>query len=255
MMELFNLKGRTALVTGSGQGIGRAIILALAENGARVIVNWRRNDAAAKYTTEALDALGADYLCWRYDLASDTLKDDFKDFCTENGVHVDILVHNASVQIRREWSEISAEEFDFQMHVNFRASLQLAQCCVPHMQEQRWGRIVTVGSVQQYRPNLSMAVYAASKSAQMNLVRTLAAKLSSSGITVNNLAPGCIETPRNDEALSDAAYRKKIENVIPAGFIGQPEDLAGAALLLCSDAGRYITGADFVVDGGMSIPC
>lgn len=255
MMELFNLKGHTALVTGSGQGIGRAILLALAENGARVIVNWRGNDVTAKATTDALDAMGADYLCWRYDLSSDTLKEDFSAFCAENGVHVDILVHNASVQIRRDWSEISSEEFDFQMHVNLRASMQLAQCCVPYMQAQKWGRIVTLGSVQQYRPNLAMMVYAASKGAQMNMVRTLAVKLSADGITVNNLAPGCIETIRNTGVLSDPAFRKKVEAVIPAGFIGQPQDLAGAALLLCSDAGRYITGADFVVDGGMSIPC
>ena len=123
------------------------------------------------------------------------------------------------------------------------------------MRAQKWGRIVTVGSVQQNRPNTAMIVYAASKSAQLNMVRTLAVQLSAEGITVNNLAPGCIETIRNVEALSDPAYRKKIENVIPVGFIGQPDDLAGAALLLCSDAGRYITGADFLVDGGMSLPC
>ena len=254
-MQLFNLKGRTALVTGSGQGIGRSIALALAENGARVIINWRGNDRTAQETKDALDAMGAEYLCWRYDLASDTLKEDFEAFCKENNVQVDILVHNASVQVRKGWEEVTNEEFDFQMHINVRASLVLAQCCVPHMRAQKWGRIVTVGSVQQNRPNTAMIVYAASKSAQLNMVRTLAVQLSAEGITVNNLAPGCIETIRNVEALSDPAYRKKIENVIPVGFIGQPDDLAGAALLLCSDAGRYITGADFLVDGGMSLPC
>lgn len=255
MMELFNLDGRTALVTGSGQGIGRAIALALAENGARVIVNWRGDDAAAERTTAALDALGADYLCWKYDLASDTLKEDFTAFCQTQGVQVDILVHNASVQVRKPWSEVTSDEFDFQMHVNVRASLQLVQCCVPHMREQRWGRIVTLGSVQQVRPNAAMIVYAATKSAQMNMVRTLATQLSGEGITVNNLSPGCIETIRNTAVLSDPGFRQKVERTIPAGFIGEPGDLAGAALLLCSDAGRYITGADFAVDGGMSIPC
>lgn len=255
MMHLFNLKGRTALVTGSGQGIGRSIAIALAENGARVIINWRGNDKAAEETAGILRAAGADFLCWKYDLASDTLKEDFEAFCRENEVSVDILIHNASVQIRKEWTDITSEEFDFQMHVNLRASMQLAQCCVPHMQAQKWGRIISIGSVQQYRPNLAMMIYAASKSAQMNMIRTLAAKLSKDGITVNNLAPGCIGTARNEEALSDPEYRKKIESVIPAGYIGQPDDLAGAALLLASDAGRYITGADIVVDGGMSIPC
>ena len=99
-----------------------------------------------------------------------------------------------------------------------------------------------------------MAVYAATKAAQNNLVMTLCGQLAGDGITINNIAPGAIETVRNEKALSDATYREKIEKSIPVGFVGQPCDIAPTVLLLCSDEGRYITGADIPIDGGMSIP-
>ena len=172
----------------------------------------------------------------------------------DNGLEVDILVLNASVQIRNEWERITPEEFDTQMHTNFRASLLLIQACVPGMRRKGWGRIVTVGSVQQSRPNTAMAVYAATKAAQNNLCMTLCGQLAGNGITINNIAPGAIETVRNEKVLADPAYRKMIEESIPVGFVGQSDDIAPTILLLCSDEGRYITGADIPIDGGMSIP-
>ena len=251
---MFDLKGKTALVTGSGQGIGRAIALLLAKQGARVVVNWCSNDAVAQQTLDGITAVGGDYLTWKYDLSRDTIKEDWEQFVSENNLAVDILVLNASVQFRNAWENITNEEFDKQMHVNVRASLALIQACVPAMRERKWGRIVTVGSVQQHRPNTAMAVYAATKAAQNNLVMTLCGQLAGDGITINNIAPGAIETVRNEKALSDAAYREKIEKSIPVGFVGQPGDIAPTVLLLCSDEGRYITGADIPIDGGMSIP-
>ena len=251
---MFDLKGKTALVTGSGQGIGRAIALLLAKQGARVIVNWCSNDAVAQHTLDGIKEVGGEYLTWKYDLSSATIKEDWEQFARENNLAVDILVLNASVQFRNAWENITNEEFDKQMHVNVRASLALIQACVPAMRERKWGRIVTVGSVQQHRPNTAMAVYAATKAAQNNLVMTLCGQLAGDGITINNIAPGAIETVRNEKALSDAAYREKIEKSIPVGFVGQPGDIAPTVLLLCSDEGRYITGADIPIDGGMSIP-
>jgi len=170
------------------------------------------------------------------------------------GICVDILVLNASVQVRNDWENITSEEFAFQVNTNLRASLKLIQACVPSMRDKEWGRIVTVGSVQQSRPNTAMAVYAATKAAQNNLVMTLCGQLAGDGITINNIAPGAIETVRNEKVLSDPEYRKKIENFIPVGFVGQSEDIAPTILLLCSEEGRYITGADIPIDGGMSIP-
>ena len=251
---MFDLKGKTALITGSGQGIGKEAALLLAAHGAKVIINWRSRDEIAMETLKELEAAGAEFLTWKYDLASDTVRADFEAWAKENNVVVDILVLNASVQFRNDWENITFEEFDTQLHVNVRASLALIQACVPGMREKHWGRIVTVGSVQQSRPNTAMAVYAATKAAQNNLVMTLCGQLAGDGITINNIAPGAIETIRNEVVLSDPDYRKRIEDSIPVGFVGQSEDVAPLILLLCSHEGRYITGADIPIDGGMSIP-
>ena len=140
-----------------------------------------------------------------------------------------------------------------QMQTNFASSLRLIQLCAPKMKEKGWGRVLTVGSVQQYKPHKDMLVYAASKAAQMNMVQNLAKQLAPFGITVNNLAPGVIATPRNDAALADPDYAPKVLSGIPMGYAGESQDCAGAALLLCSDEGRYITGIDLVVDGGMKL--
>ncbi len=248
---MFELNGKRALVTGSTQGIGFAIAECLAAHGAEVVIHGaagtekcRRAAAAileknpsAKLITAAADLsdpAGADRLF------------------AEIG-EMDILVLNASIQIRKKWIDITPEEVEKQLQVNFKSSLRLIQLCEPHMEAAGWGRILTVGSVQQYKPHRDMAVYASSKAAQMNLVTNLAKQLAPFGITVNNLAPGVIATPRNDAALADAEYAKQVLAGIPAGFAGTPEDCAGAALLLCSDAGRYITGIDLVVDGGMKL--
>lgn len=252
--ELFNIQGKTALVTGGGQGIGKTICLALAEYGADVIINYRSNRVEAEETFRQVQEYGRRAWLWEYDLNSDTISADYATFSEGAGCAVDILVLNASVQVRKPWDQITLDEFNFQMNVNVRASLVLIQCCVPFMEEKGWGRIVTLGSVQQNRPSRQMAVYAASKAAQLNMVKNLAWLLGDKGITVNNLAPGVIATIRNEEVLANHSFKQNMEEKIPLGYIGEPKDLASTALLLCSDAGRYITGADIFVDGGMSLP-
>jgi len=162
-------------------------------------------------------------------------------------------VLNASVQIRKPWAEIAAEEFDRQVRTNFQSSLELMQLAIPRMTQRRWGRVLTVGSVQEVRPHPDMAVYAATKSAQTNLVRNIASQVAANGVTVNNLSPGVIATDRNAEALADPEYRQKILHRIPMHQEGLAEDCVGAAILLCSDAGRYITGTTLFVDGGLHL--
>ena len=121
------------------------------------------------------------------------------------------------------------------------------------MKEQGWGRILTIGSVQQYKPHKDMLVYAASKCAQMSMVENLAKQLAPYGITINNLSPGVIRTPRNTVALEDKEYEKKVMEGIPCGYTGEPRDCVAGALLLCSEEGRYINGIDLVIDGGMRL--
>lgn len=251
---LFDLTSKRALVTGSGQGIGRAIAMALAESGADVMVHCAGNVVKAESTLREIASLGGKHGLTVGDLADPgAVKKIHAETVAALG-GVDILVLNASVQIRKPWPEITVEEYRRQIDVNFGASLWLIQRFAPAMQSRNWGRILTIGSVQQARPHPEMAVYSASKSALVNLVHSLAPQLGPAGVTINNLAPGAISTGRNEQVLADEHYRKKVESKIPLGFVGEPIDCAGMALLLCSEAGRYVTGQDIFVDGGMSLP-
>ena len=127
------------------------------------------------------------------------------------------------------------------------------QTYIPYMQEKKWGRFLTLGSVQQYKPHKDMAIYASTKCAIQSLVENVAKQVAKDSVTVNNLVPGVIITPRNTDALSDESYRDQVLKSIPIGMEGEPDDCAYAALLLCSEEGRYITGAELKVDGGMSL--
>jgi NAD(P)-dependent dehydrogenase (short-subunit alcohol dehydrogenase family) len=207
--ELFDLKGKTALVTGCGQGIGRAICLVLAEHGANVIINYRSDRRKAGSTSKKVQEYDINAWLWEYDLQSETITADFSAFIGKLPYTVDILVLNASVQVRKNWNEVTSDEFDFQMNVNVRAFLKLIQCCELAMEQKGWGRILMLGSVQQSRPSRQMIVYAASKAAQLNMVKNLAWMLGDKGITINNLAPGVIGTIRNEEVLSNDVFKKK----------------------------------------------
>ena len=242
---MFDLTGKRALITGSTQGIGLAIAKGFRAAGAEVIIHGATSEDKC---IAAMREAG----CNQH-IVKNLADADAADVIYAATGDVDILVLNASVQYRKAWNEITAEELNTQIAVNFSASLALMQKYFPYMKAQNWGRILTVGSVQQYRPHKDMAVYAASKDAQMSLVRNIGKQVAPFGITVNNLCPGVIATPRNEDALNDAAYREKVLAGIPAGFAGEAEDCAPAALYLCSDEARYVTGSEIIVDGGMHL--
>lgn len=249
MPELFDLTGRTALVTGSSRGIGAALARAFAAHGADVAIHYSSQRAAA-------EAVAAD--CGAKAVLQAELADEdaprtlFEAACAALG-RVDILVLNASIQLRTHWTTITGEQFDEQIRVNWRSSWELAELALPPMCARGWGRLLAIGSVQQQRANPDLMIYAATKAAQYHMVRTLARQVGQQGVTVNNLAPGLIETDRNTFQLTAEADRESWRQRIPVGVIGQPDDCAGAALLLCSEAGRYITGVDLLVDGGLSL--
>jgi len=251
--NLFNLKGKTVLVTGGSQGIGKAISLALAEYGANVVVNYRSGKALAEETWQEITAMGVECHLLQCDLSAVDSAKTIAEYLAKNMIEIDILVLNASIQFRKSWNEVTPEEFELQINTNLRASLFLIQKLYPAMQKKQWGRIVTIGSVQQIRPHEQMIAYAASKVAQVSMVKSLAPQFGPHGVTINNMAPGAIATGRNEEVLSDEQYKRNVEAKIPVGFIGEPTDCAATALLLCSDAGRYITGQDIFVDGGMGL--
>lgn len=242
---MFDLTGKTALVTGSTQGIGFAIANILAQNGAKVFIHgatsMEKCEKASRQIKNSVPVM------------ANLSESQCEEKLYEQTGDVDIIVLNASAQIRGDLDCVTDEDFALQFNTNVRSSMRLVQRYAPHMKEQRFGRIIMIGSVNQYKQNPQLVVYASTKSAQMNFVQTMAKELACFGITVNNIAPGVILTPRNEAPLRDEKYREKILSSIPAGFAGKPEDIAPAVLLLCSEEARYITGTDLIVDGGMHL--
>lgn len=245
--------GRTALITGSCRGIGKAIALALAARGAQVIIHGHAASPQLDETVAAARSLGAQAFALTADLSEEGAPDRLFRGAEACAGKIDILILNASQQISRGWLAVTEEEFARQMRVNVWSSFRLMQLCAPPMAARGWGRIVTLGSVQQTRPRPYLMTYAASKAAQMSIVKNLARILAPDGVTVNNLAPGVIDTDRNREALGDDKRLAQLLDGIPAGRVGTPEDCVAAALALCSAGGAYMTGCDIAVDGGMGL--
>ncbi len=249
----FRLSGRTALVTGARREIGRAIALILAAAGARVAVH---HAGTAEETRDAnavvaeIQAAGGQADAFGQDFVLDDAGVNLARAVTA-WAPIDILVLNASIELPEDYRRISREHFDRQIAVNLRTTLELLQELVPPMGERGWGRVLTIGSVQQVRPHPAMLVYAGTKAAQQNWTMNLARQFGRQGVTVNNLAPGAILTARNRAQM--ATEGAALVERIPIGRLGRPDDLAGAALLLCSEAGSYINGTNLFIDGGRNI--
>lgn len=254
----FTMSGRRALVTGGSLSIGRAIVLAFADAGADIAIQYAgtadealKSEGAAQDLSKELAGRGVRHGLIEADFA---IVGEGKRTVLEaerllGGL--DVLVLCASVQQREAFVDISAAERERQTRINFDASVELLQAAVPGMQKRGWGRILTIGSINQTRPEPTLAIYAALKSAQHNLGINLARQLAPYGVTVNNLSPGLVATARNSWRRVDAGQWQTIErNANPMGRAARPEEMAGAALLLCSDAGSFITGADLQATGG-----
>jgi NAD(P)-dependent dehydrogenase (short-subunit alcohol dehydrogenase family) len=236
----FSLAGKRALITGSTQGIGRAIARAFAAHGAQVCVHGVEESTSAEFYIRA-------------DLGVPGGADALADAVEERWSGVDILVLNAALQVRAAWDAVADADMKRQIEANFTAGYRLIRRFVPGMGDRGWGRVIAIGSIQEIKEHPEMLIYAATKAAQTSLVRNLARQLAPRGVTVNVLSPGAIATARNQEALADPAYRDAVAAKIPAGRIGDAADCAGAAVFLASPAARYVTGATIRVDGGMHL--
>lgn len=242
-------KQKRALITGSSRGIGRAIAISLARDGYEVILHCANSTQKAEDVKAVIENAGGKASILTADLCDPA---QAKALARQMG-NVDVLVLNASLQIRKPWQEITLEEANAQLNCDFLSSMVLIQEAVSYMKTQKWGRIVTIGSVQEAKPHPDMLIYSSAKAAQTAMAKSLALQLAQDGITVNNVAPGVIYTDRNREVLADPDYAKKVTDSIPAGFYGEPEDCAGIVSLLCSEKGRYITGQSIFVDGGKGV--
>lgn len=236
---------KKVLITGSTQGIGKALAVAFVKAGYDVCVHCSKDLEKAERIRAEIGAAQA-VVC---DLSN---MDEVNGLYEKTGA-VDCLILNASVQYKEAWTEIADETFDKQFNVNVKSTLKLMQAYYPAMKEKGFGRIVTIGSVNQYRQHTELSVYSATKCAVMKLVEIVAKQAAPFGVTVNNVAPGAIATPRNESVYNNDEQRKAVEACIPMGRFGTPEDCVGAVLMLCSEQGGYITGTDIIIDGGMRL--
>lgn len=248
-IESFDLTGRTAFVTGSSRGIGNAIAMMLGRAGASVIFHGTRPTGNLSHALEEAKKAGIDCRAVTGDIGR---SEDVAAIVKEAG-KPDIVVLNASVQMYLPVTEFAEEEFFRSYSTNLRSSFQFIKAFLPGMQERKWGRFISIGSVNQWKQSPRLPIYASTKSAQVNLMMNCARQFARDGVTFNNIAPGIIETDRNRVTLADPEMVPMLKAQVPAGYFGQPEDCAGAALLLASDAGAYITGADIPVAGGMQL--
>lgn len=258
MLESLSLQGRHALVTGASRGIAAAVVAGFARHGADVTIHHsERFDRERGFPEAAADvaasvrALGRRAAVVERDIREPGAATIIVDGAEAALGPVDILVISASMQINQPFEEFTAPEIDAHVAMNFVRTVELLQRVLPGMAERGWGRVLSVGSIQASRPNPMMSIYAATKAAQANLINNLAKTYALRGVTLNSISPGLVETDRNAfRRVDPASWRRLAEACCPMRRAGQPEDMQGAAVLLCSDAGAYITGAEILITGG-----
>lgn len=245
------LEGKVALVTGSTQGIGQAIALRLAQEGANIVIDDRKFDGAQE-TLAQVQATGRRGCIVQGDLGK--IEDDQR--MIAEGVaqmgKIDILVNNAGVEKGAPFWEVTEQDYDFVLDINLKGTFFATQAFVRHLMDtKRPGRVINISSVHEELPFPHFASYCASKGGLRMLMRDLAIELAPFGITVNNIAPGAIATPINTKLLNSPDLLKALLGNIPLNRLGKPEDVAGLAAFLASPDADYITGTTMVVDGGL----
>lgn len=246
--DAFRLDGLTALVTGAATGIGAAIAKALAEAGADVACHG--NQRAPDAVSEEVKKLGKKALSLRGDLSDKSTPDKLIGDVLQQFGKLDLLINNAGTIRRAPAHEFSPEDWDFVVEVNLSSVFRLCRGAGRHMLERKHGKIVNIASLLSFQGGITVPAYAASKGGVAQLTKALANEWASQGINVNAIAPGYIRT-ENTRALQENPTRnRQILERIPAGRWGEPEDIAGAAVFLCSPAANYVHGHIMLVDGG-----
>jgi glucose 1-dehydrogenase len=253
-----SLRGRNVLITGASLGIGRDIARLFAWHGARLALHHAgAADAAAGHAdatatlVREITQTGAHAVALNIDLLEHDSGRKLADMAADAVGEIDIVVLSASVQTRERFDQIDVNAMRRMSRVNLEASIEILQSVTQGMCARNWGRVIAIGSVNQVRPEAQLVTYAALKAAHHNLIVNAARAHAASGVTFNTISPGLIATPRNAWRRADAQAWAQIEHdANPMRRAGQPEEIAPLALLLASDAGAFITGADIPVDGG-----
>lgn len=245
------LKNKIALITGAGRGIGRAIAIALAKEGAEVVINYNGSEERAKEVKQTIEenvGKASIYKCNVSDFVA--CEAMIKDIVKEYG-HLDILVNNAGITKDGLIMKMKEEDFDSVLNVNLKGTFNTIRHSARQMLKQRSGKIINISSVSGILGNVGQANYAASKAGVIGLTKTMARELGSRGITVNAIAPGFVDTEMT-EVLSEEIRENACKQII-LGRFGKPEDIANTAVFLASDKADYITGQVISVDGGMNV--
>ena len=243
------LHGKTALVTGAGKGIGRAIALRLANEGANVVINYSGSEDAAADCAAECEKAGVRTLRVKADVSDAAQVEAMFARAVEEFGAVDILVNNAGITRDKIILRMKEEDFDSVLDINLKGSYNCMKAASKIMLKQRSGRIISISSIVGLRGNAGQVNYSASKAGIIGMTKSLARERASKGINVNAVAPGFIETDMT-KALPEAE-KEKLLAVIPTGRMGKPEDIAGAVLFLAGPDSSYVTGQVLTVDGGM----
>ena len=244
-----SLNGKTALVTGASRGIGRAIALRLAEDGANVAVIYAGSADKAKAVVHELTALGVNAKAYRCTVAESAAVNETVKAVTNDLGKIDILVNNAGITRDGLMLRMKDEDFDAVLDTNLKGAFNMIRACYSGFIRKKSGRIINISSVSGIMGNAGQANYSASKAGVIGLTKSVARELASRGITCNAVAPGFIQTDMT-ENLGD---NNPLLNSIPLGRMGKPEDIAAAVAFLASDSAAYITGEVLKVDGGLAI--
>lgn len=247
--NLFN--GKVALVTGASRGIGRAISIALGALGAKVIINYAGNSAAAEEVISEINQCGGIATCVKFDVSDFNLvQESIKTLEKEHG-GIDILVNNAGVSKDNLFVKFKEEDWDLTLNTNLKGSFNCARAVAMGMMRKRSGKIINISSVVGLTGNAGQSAYAASKAGVIGLTKALALELAGRNIQINAIAPGYFTTDMTSTLNTEVL--KKIEEKIPSAKVGDPIEVAKATIFLASTASGYVTGQTLAVDGGMTM--
>jgi glucose 1-dehydrogenase len=251
---MMRLDGKKALITGSSKGIGRGIATAFARAGADVVINYNSDPRGAREAVAEVEALGRRAVAIQADLGQVAAVRRLVADSAEALGGLDVLVNNAGIEKHAAFADVTEADFDAVVDVNLKGVFFATQAFVQACQrDKRPGKIVNISSVHEDLAFPNFAAYCASKGGLRMLARTLAVELGPLGITINNIAPGAIETPINTELLNDPVKLAALTRQIPLARLGKPGDVAGLAVFLASAESDYVTGSTYFVDGGLTV--
>ncbi len=246
------LAGKVALITGSGTGIGQAIAVRYASEGATVVIDYRDHPEQAADTKSRAEAAGGKAITLQGDVAILADTQFLIDQTWQQLGRCDILVNNAGIEKGADFWDVTEADYDAVLNVNLKGAFFLTQAFVRRLRDAKQpGRIINISSVHEDMVFPHFSTYCASKGAMRMLMRNLSVELGPLGITVNNIAPGAIATPINASLLANKEEMSALLTNIPLGRMGTVDDVAGVALFLASDEGAYVTGSTYVIDGGL----